>query len=187
MLLNKENILDKGFIAPLEFSGGGRLLQDIQDEYFKTKTNLRLLKLASATLVIKCPLFVQLNLAQHGLDVITTPSDSIEAYIPDVGMIEGNSLEDRQNMEKYIRATTEALILNQVGMPMDGGSDFTAQLLTPISVYNEIIVCGRLENWVNYLSQKKLPKEVEMYRKGILSILEVEWKNITALMKIKNT
>ena len=184
MLLNKENVLDKGFVAPLEFSGGGRLLQDLQDSYFRTKTNIKLLKVASATLVIKCPLFVQLNLSQYSLDIIATPSDSIEAYIPDISLLEGDSLEDKQRLAQYIQATTEALLLNQKGMVMDGSSEFTAQLLTPITVYNEIIVCGKLENWIKYLKQKNLPKEMELYRCQIEKTLESEWKNIESLKKM---
>ena len=184
MLLNKENVLDKGFVAPLQFNGGGRFLQELQDHYFRTKANFKLLSLASATLVIKCPLFVQLNLSQYGLDIISTPSDDVEAYIPDVSMIEGDSLEDRQRMVKYIQATTEALLLNQKGMPMDGGSDFTSQLLTPITVYNEIIVHGNLQNWIMFLRQKKLPKELELYRCRINDLLESEWKNIESLKKM---
>jgi hypothetical protein len=184
VLLNKESVLDKGFIAPLEFSGGGRLLQEIQNEYFTARNNFKLLKLASASLVIKCPLFVQLNLQQYGLDVITTPSDNIEAYIPDVSMIEGNSLAERQQIAKYIQTTTDALLLNQVGLSMDGGSDFTSQLLMPITVYNEIIVHGKLENWIKYLKQPSLPKEVELYRTAIYKLLETEWKNIGVLLTI---
>lgn len=183
MLLNKESVLDKGFVAPLEFSGGGRLLQDLQDHYFRTKTNMKLLNLANASLVIKCPLFVQLNLSQYGLNIIVTPSDDVEAYIPDLSMIEGNTIEDRQNIENYIKATTEALLLNQKGLPMDGASGFTAQLLTPITVYNEIIVSGNLQNWIDFLKQKKLPKELELYQQAIQGCLEVEWKNLTSLLK----
>lgn len=184
MLLNKENVLDKGFVAPLEFSGGGRILQELQDSYFKTKTNLKLLKIASAVLIVKCPIFVQLNMMQYGLDVIVTPSDNVEAYIPDLSMVEGNSLEDKKRLVHYIQATTEALILNQKGIPMDGGSEFTAQLTTPISVYNEIIVSGSLRQWVEYVSQKKLPKEMELYRQKVLELLRTEWKNIENLTKI---
>ena len=176
-------VLDKGWVAVLEFSGGGRMLQDLQDKYFKTKTNIKLLKLASATLIMKLPLFVQLNLQKYGLDVITTPSNDIEAYTPDVSMIDGDKLEDRENMANYIKATTEALILNSQGIPMDGGSDFTAQLLMPITVYNEIIVSGKLEQWINYLNQKNLPKEMELYRSQINGSLESEWRNINALRK----
>ena len=184
MLLSKENVLDKGFVAPLEFCGGGKILQDLQDSYFRTKTNMKLLKIASATLIIKCPLFVQVNLQQYGLDVIATPSDCIEAYIPDISMVEGETIEDRQRIVQYMQATTEALLLNQKGMTMDGGDSFTSQLLMPITVYSEIIVHGSLSQWVNYLNQKKLPKEIKAYQVQISSTLESEWKNIEKIKKM---
>ncbi len=184
MLLNKENVLDKGFVAPLQFNGGGKLLQELQDHYFKTKTNIRLLSLSTATLVIKCPVFVQLNLCKYGLNFISTPSDEVEAYIPDISMIEGNSLEDRQEIAKYIQVTTEALLLNQKGIPMDGGNHFTAQLLSPITVYNEIIVNGNLVEWIKFLKQKNLPKEMKLYQNAIKELLETEWKNLEKLIAI---
>ena len=183
MLLNKLNVLDKGFVAPVAFVGNGKLLQDLQDHYFKTKTNLKLLEIASATLIIKCPLFVQLNLSQYGLNIITTPSDSVEAYIPNISMIEGESLDDREEIRTYIEMTTQALLLNQKGITMDGASRFTAQLLTPITVYNELIVSGKLNNWLSFLRQNKLPKELEMYRKSVQDTLSSEWRNIEALMR----
>lgn len=182
MLLNKLPVLDKGFVAPLVISGDGRLLQDIQDHYFKAKTNLKLLELCNVSLVIKCPLFVQLNLSQYGLNIITTPSDNVEAYIPDVSMIEGESLEDRQEIARYIEMTTEALLLNHSGIAMDGGSRFTAQLLTPITVYNELIVSGKLQQWLGFLKQKNLPKELEVYRSSVESIISTSWRNIDQLI-----
>jgi hypothetical protein len=186
MLLNKINVLDKGFVAPLVISGEGKLLQDIQDHYFRTKTNLKLLELCNIALVIKCPLFVQLNLSQYGLNIITTPSDNVEAYIPDVSMIDGESLEDRQEIARYIDVTTEALLLNHKGIAMDGGSRFTAQLLTPITVYNELIVSGKLELWLKFLKQKSLPKELELYRSSVQSVISTGWRNIDQLMKGAN-
>lgn len=183
MLLNKLNVLDKGFVAPLSFSGNGKILQDLQDHYFKTKTNLKLLELSSASLVIKCPLFVQLNLSQYGLNIITTPSDNVEAYIPDISLIDGESTEDREEIRHYIDMTTQALLLNQKGIAMDGASRFTAQLLTPITVYNELIVSGKLNNWLAFLKQSRLPKELEIYRKSIQDILSSEWRNIETLMR----
>ena len=183
MLLNKVNVLDKGFVAPLSFSGGGRTLQELQNHYFKTEANFKLLELSSACLVVKCPLFVQLNLSQYSLNIITTPSDNVEAYVPDLSMIEGESLEDRQELARYIELTTEALLLNHKGMTMDGSSRFTAQLLTPITVYNELIVNGKLVNWIQFIKQKQLPKELELYRKSVEDILLVEWSNIDSLMR----
>jgi thymidylate synthase ThyX len=183
VLLNKINVLDKGFVAPLVVSGDGRLLQDIQDHYFKTKTNLKLLELCNVSLVIKCPLFVQLNLSQYGLSIITTPSDNVEAYIPDLSMIDGESLEDKQEIARYIEITTEALLLNHKGLMMDGGSKFTAQLLTPITVYNELIVTGKLNNWLNFLRQKKLPKELDLYRSAVHNVISTGWRNLDQLVK----
>jgi hypothetical protein len=183
MLLNKINVLDKGFVAPLSFSGNGKILQDIQDHYFKTKTNLKLLEISSATLIIKCPLFVQLNLSQYSLNIITTPSDNVEAYIPDVSSIDGESLEDKTEIANYIKITTEALLLNHKGIVMDGGSRFTAQLLTPITVYNELIVNGKLTNWLAFIKQKKLPKELEVFRAAVESILSSEWRNLDQFLR----
>lgn len=184
MLLNKLNIGDKGFVALLETSGNGRTLQDIQDEYFKTKYSLRLLELSTATLIIKCPLFVQLNLSQSGLTIISTPTQEVEAYVPDLSEITGNSIEDRQEMENYIKITTEALLLNQKGLPMDGADAFTAQLLTPISVYSEIIVSGNIRQWIQFLNQRNLPKQVSTFQVQVLNLIKSEWKNIEELKKV---
>jgi hypothetical protein len=126
---------------------------------------------------------VQLNLSQYNLNIITTPSDNVEAYVPDVSMIEGESLEDRQEIARYIELTTEALLLNHKGLAMDGSSRFTAQLLTPITIYNELIVSGKLINWIQFIKQKQLPKELELYRKSVEDILSVEWRNIDSLMR----
>jgi hypothetical protein len=98
-------------------------------------------------------------------------------------MIEGESLEDRQEIARYIELTTEALLLNHKGLAMDGSSRFTAQLLTPITVYNELIVSGKLINWIQFIKQKQLPKELELYRKSVEDILSVEWRNIDSLMR----
>lgn len=184
MLLNKNNVLDKGFVAPLCFNGGGRLLQDLQDHYFKANVNMKLLSISTATLVIKCPLFVQLNLSQYGFDIISTPSDGVEAYTPDLSMINGETIEDKQRVVDYISKTTEALMLNEKGMTMDGVDPFTSQLLMPITVYNELIVHGSLGDWLIYLKQSRLPKELEAYRCQVKEVLETEWKNVDSLLKL---
>ena len=184
MLLNKLNVSGNGFVALLESSGNGRLLQSIQDEYFKTKVNMRLLELSNATLVIKCPLFVQLNLSQHGLKTISTPTKEVEAYIPDLSEIKADSVEDRNAIHEYLKITTEALLLNQQGLPMDGADAFTSQILTPISVYSEIIVSGNIRQWVSFVSQKSLPSQVENYRKEVECILVNEWKNLENLKQL---
>lgn len=184
MLLNKLNVSSNGFVALLETSGNGRLLQSLQDEFFKTKTNMKLLELSSATLVVKCPLFVQMNLSQHGLRIIPIPSKELEAYVPDLSEIKANSVEDKEAIHEYLKITTEALLLNQQGLPMDGADNFTAQILTPISVYSEIIVSGNIRQWVSFTSQGSLPSQVENYRSEINNILVNEWKNLETLKNL---
>lgn len=184
MLLNKINVLDKGFVALIDSSGNAKLLQDLQDTYFKTKINMRLLDVASATLIIKCPLFVQLNISQYGFDLIHLPSDQVEAYIPDVAGVSADTLADSQRICNYIAATTEALLLNHKGFSMDGADPFISQLLTPISVYNEILVSGNIKKWIMYLNQTNLPKQMEQYREAIKSVLLAEWKNLEKLQKM---
>ena len=98
-------------------------------------------------------------------------------------MIDGSSVEDRQEIARYIEMTTEALLLNHKGIPMDGGSKFTAQLLTPITVYNELIVSGKLDSWLKFISQKKLPKELELYRAAVQGVLSASWRNLDQLTK----
>jgi len=184
MLLNRVTVLDKGFVALVSVNITGRELQNIQDHYFRTKVNMKLIELCSATLVVKCPLFVQLNMSQYGFNIVSTPSNNVEAYVPDIGSIQGDVLIDRQRMSNYIKATTEALLLNQKGMPMDGADEFTAQMMTPVNVYNEIIVHGSLRQWVNFLNQTNLPLSILSYQKAILELLKVEWTNIESFKKI---
>lgn len=181
MLLNKLNVLDKGFVALIDSSGNAKLLQELQDHYFKTKVNMKLLELCSATLVIKCPLFVQMNLSQFGFTVVNTPSDEVEAYIPDISSVSAETLEDRQRMVNYIQATTEALLLNHKGFSMDGADSFTSQMLTPINVYNELIVSGNIRQWVNYLNQRNLPKPLFSFQETVENCLLAEWKNLEKL------
>lgn len=184
MILNENKVLDKGFVAPICFSGGGRLLQDLQNHYFKANVNMKLLSIASATLAIKCPLFVQLNLSQYGFDIISTPSGDVEAYTPDLSMVNAGSLADKERVVEYISKTTDALLINKEGMALDGVDKFTTQLLMPITIYNELIVHGSLTNWLVYLKQDKLPKELEAYRCQILEVLKTEWKNVESLLKL---
>ena len=105
------------------------------------------------------------------------------ALFPEL-MIKGDSLQDRDKIAEYVKTTSEVLILNQVGMPLDGADDFMSQILTPINTYTEIIVHGDLRKWVNFLKQSKLPDSMENYRKALSTILRVEWGNIEELQKI---
>lgn len=184
MLLNKISVLDKGFVALIDSSGNAKLLQDLQDTYFATKVNVRLLEIASATLIIKCPLFVQLNISQYGFELIHLPSNQVEAYLPDVASVSADTLDDSRRISNYIAATTEALLLNHKGFSMDGADPFTSQMLTPISVYNEIIVSGNIKKWITYLNQTNLPTPISKYQDAVKASLLTEWKNLEKMQKM---
>jgi len=184
MLLNQLNVDDKGFVAMIDSYGGSKVLQNIQDTYFSSKINMKLLDFSGAILMIKCPLFVQLNICQFGFNMMPLPSKEVEVYIPDISQISGQTLEDREEIFSYIQATSEALILNQKGLSMDGADAVTSQLLMPISTYNEIIVSGSLKQWFNYLNQTELPNQINNYQKQIENCMSVVWKNISTLRKM---
>jgi hypothetical protein len=167
----------------LESTGSSKTLQSIQDEYFGARVNIDLINLSSFTFIIKCPLFIQLNLSKYGFDILPINNQEIEAYIPDVSMIKAETLEDKENVAQYIKATTEALILNHKGLPMDGVDEFTAQLLTPINTYNSIIIKGCLKKWIKFLQQKKMPREIQMYQDTITQVIKADVKNIHILLK----
>jgi ATP-dependent helicase YprA (DUF1998 family) len=182
--MNKIQVLDKGYVALLSTSMNGRQLQDIQNELFKANIDLRLINTSSATIAIKMPLFVQLNMSQYGFDIISTQASNIEAYKPDVSQLEFGSLEDREELAKYFEVTTEALLTNIQSMSLDKVDRFTAQILSPVSVYNTVVIFGSLKKWISYIKQSSLPKELEQYRETIEFVLETEWASIKKLKSI---
>jgi len=184
MLLNIEKVLDKGEVALISHSNDGKMLQDIQHTYFKTTFKKELIDMASATMMVKCPVFIQLNLSKFNFKIMSIPSDNIEVYIPNVSEINAKTLEDRRRIYKYFDQTSNALITNAKGMPMDGCDPFIAQTTMPIGVYNKLIVHGNLSTWVEFLKQSKLPSPIESYRKKIRDILSAHWTNLGALAKM---
>lgn len=184
MLLNKQRVLDRGEIALISHSNDGKMLQDIQNTYFKTSFKKELIKIANATFIIKCPLFVQLNLSKFDFSIISTQSDDIEAYIPNIAEIKAKNLEDKKRIYRYFDQTVAALILNAKGLPMDDCDPFLAQTIMPVSVYNKLIVHGSLDAWLDFLKQSSLPNPIEVYRVKIREILSAHWLNLGALAKM---
>ena len=60
----------------------------------------------------------------------------------------------------------------------DGCDKFVSQVMTPISVYSELIVHASLTTWVRLISKKNLPKPVELYRQAIEEFLRSAWSNL---------
>jgi hypothetical protein len=184
MLLNIEKVLDKGEVALISCSNDGKMLQDIQNTYFKATFKKELMDIATATMMIKCPLFVQLNLSKFDFNIINVAIDNIEVYIPDISEIEAKTVEDKRRIYKYFDQTMNALILNARSLPIDGCDPFIAQTTMPISTYSKLIVNGSLTTWIKFLKQVKLPKPVESYRLKIKDILGANWTNLRGLAKM---
>lgn len=176
MLLNKIPCLDKGYVALLEVSCNGVKLGDIAREFFKKDDSKFLRDLGSLTLVMKCPLFVQLNLSTYKLKIITTAPDEIEAYVPNVGEIGGSNVNTNREISENIKATTDALLINPAAYQEDGCDRFISQVLTPISVYQTIIVQGSYEDWKRFCEQQRAPTPLKAYIKAVTQIANVEWK-----------
>lgn len=181
--LNKKFLLDKGYIALYKSSMAGSDLQAIQDSFFKANICNELLDIVNITFIIKCPLFIKLNImsSKFNLNVINIPNEEVETYIPNVTEIGCKELSDNEEIKNYIQQTSDALILNSKSMVVDGADPFIGQLLSPISLYTDSIVNGSLRSWILFLNQKKLPPMIELYRKAIEDQLLVDFKNLTKL------
>jgi hypothetical protein len=184
-LLNNHPVLDKGNVALLSSSNGGRALSDIQSMFLDNSVDLELLRIANATFVIKMPLFVQLHMSKYNLVLIQSHRlKKIETYVPNVAEIGGNSVKDAAEIHDYMKQTADAMTLNTKGLTMAGCDEFIAQTQTPISVYNELIVHGSLHEWLKFIKQKNLPKSIESFRYTIEEILKADWPNINQLKKM---
>jgi len=167
-------VLDKGFIGLYSFSVGNDELNELvvafnlrqQDDY---------LCLPHLHMAIKCPLFVQLWLSKYQLHIVTKRSGVKEAYLPDESEINAKTLEYSKAIAEDIKATTEALLINPKAYTSEGCDSHVAQIITPINVYNELMVSGSLLQWMPILRANHLPQPVEAYRKSIKEILEAEW------------
>jgi hypothetical protein len=180
MLLNKINVLDKGFVALISSSNDGQRLKELQDEFFKAHFQSTFLSIANATILFKCPLFVQLSLSKFGFKIIGIPvtEDKQEAYIPDITEIGSGTREDNIAIADDMYRTTEALLINPKAYQHDGCNRFTAQVITPVNVYTQLIVHGTLEQWLQYISQENLPNALFVYRTAVENLLKAEWKEL---------
>lgn len=176
MLLNKIPVLDKGFVALLDASCAGATLNAIAKEFFKKDDSKFLRELSSMTMVIKCPLFVQLHLSTYNFNIINVPINEVEAYVPNVGEIGGSNVNDNRDISENIKATTDALLINPAAYEKDGCDRFISQVLTPISTYTTIIVQGSFNEWKKMCEQPKLPAPMKAYTKAVIQIANVEWK-----------
>lgn len=187
MLLNRLSVLDKGYVALISSSNSGIRLKELSDEFFKADTPPEFTQIASATIIFKCPLFVQLQLSKLGFTIVQVPpkQDALEAYNPDFTDIGTPVKEDNLAIADDLYRTSQALLINPKAYQHDGCNRFISQVNTPISVYTELLISGSLNTWFAYLNQENLPSPLEVYRVAVESILRAEWKNLDDLRKLK--
>jgi len=174
MLLNKLPVLDKGYVAFVSSSNNGETLKKLQ---LATSVPLsELAAISSLTLAIKCPLFVQLYMSKFSFQIFNIPQNEVEAFEPDLTDIEGNDHEISAAIADDIKRTTAALLINPQSYQKDGCERFVSQVITPISVYNELVVHGSLEQWVRFSEAENLPKQIQMYANAVKDIVKNEWK-----------
>jgi hypothetical protein len=175
MLLAKLPCLDKGFVAVIDTSNNGQKIKEIGDE-LKINANFSLRGLATLTLLIKCPLFIQLNLSTFNFTIVNTGLNDLEAYVPNQGEIGCSDASTSHAIAQDISQTTEALLINPSAYAADGCDPFISQVICPISTYTTIIVHGPLIEWTRYCTQSKTPAAVKSYIKAINQIIDSEWR-----------
>ena len=176
MLLNKLPCLDKGYVAFIASSCTSDRLNEVAMEFFKKDNSHFLREFSTLTLVIKCPLFVQLNLSTHDLKIVSAPPSDIDAYCPNLGEIGAPDLETSKSISDNIKMTTDALLINPKAYQLDGCDRFMSQVMTPINTYTTLLVHGSYNEWKKFCSQQRVPTPMKDYIKGITQIMNAEWR-----------
>lgn len=176
MLLNKIPVLDKGYVALLDSSNTTSKLKEIGQEFYGGEYPTSLEELGTMTIVMKCPLFIQLYLSKFNLKVINADSGPTESYIPSAVAIAATDVNTSQDISDDILRTTDALLINPKAYQADGADRFVSQVLTPINTYTILIVSGGYSEWCKTAYQSKLPLPIGEYAKALKQIIECEWK-----------
>jgi len=173
-MTSKTPVLDKGFISLFSSSLSNDELNELIIA-FNLRQQEEYLCLPHIHMTIKCPLFVQLWLSKYQLHIVSTKRQNKEAYFPSEVEVAAKNLEFSKAIAADIKATTEALLINPKAYAFEGCDTHIAQIITPINVYNELMVSGSLDKWCSILKAQTLPKPIEEYQTAIRNILEAEW------------
>lgn len=176
MLLNKLPVLDKGYVALVSSGNNGEILRNIRE-----LTDIPfhdLVPLSSLTLAIKAPLFVQIYLSKFRFDILNIMQEKPEAFTPDLTDVNCPDPKVGTMIAEDMKVTTAALLINPKAYQKDGCDYFISQVITPISVYNELIVHGPLEQWLKFTqSMADVPKPIQAYILAVSDIIRNEWKH----------
>jgi glutaredoxin 2 len=179
-MLNEIPVLDKGHVAMHSCSPTGQELFLLSKEFFRGQKDAKLFDVAQLHIKVKCPLFVQMTFPEFGLRyIIQRGTGKPEAFVPTVNQVNAMSLEASEAIQEDIQRTTEALLLNPKSYQTEHCDLFVSQVISPISVYNTLMVYGSLEQWNNYVSQVGLPAPIEAYRKAIDNIVMAEYSQLS--------
>lgn len=179
MLVNKIPCLDKGWVAAYDTLGSSEKLNAVAVEYFKKLDGSFLKENSSLSVLMKCPLFVQLNLSQFNLRITTLPnvgSEELESYYPNVGEIGGKDLSANTDMAEDMKRTSIALLMNHKAYQADGCNRFMSQILTPINTYTTLLVNGMYNDWRRFASQSRAPAPIATYMLAVDQLLKAEWQ-----------
>ena len=177
MLLNRIPVLDKGYVALIDSCNTTAKLRDMGQEFFGGNYPVSLEELGAMTIVMKCPLFVQLNLSKFNLRIINADSGNPEGYIPNPGEIGANERFTSETISDDIARTTDALLINPKAYQADGCDRFVSQVLTPVNIYTTLIVHGSYKEWCAFaFNQDKVPAPIKAYTIALQQIVNVEWK-----------
>lgn len=178
MLLNKIPVLDKGYVALLDSSMTTSKLKSIGAEFFGGEYPVALEEYGTLTLVMKCPLFVQLTLTKYQFRVINSSSSlDLEAYLPNSTEVGSLNRLDSEAISDDIRRTTDALLINPKSYQSDGADRFISQIITPLNVYTTLVIQGSYSEWCKFAYQQAfVPVPIKAYLEVIKQIIEVEWK-----------
>jgi len=172
-------VLDKGWIKVQSTSLPGTDFDNLIIRINHGVMNPKLLKLPQLVLEIRCPLFVQLFLAEQHIQIISCKTETkLEAYVPTVAEIGSPDRQANETIQASIEQVSEALLLNPEMYKMDQCDKFIAQVNSPVSVYNTIVAWASLAEWMEVVAQKSLPRPVEAYRKSIHDVVVAEWPNL---------
>lgn len=176
MLINKIPCLDKGYVAIIDSMNNRDILKKMSLNLFKKDDVDALHDMSYFTLLVKCPLFVHLNLSKFNLHIVSTPVDEVETYIPNPTEIGSTDRHTNELISDDISRTSEALLLNPHAYQADGCNKFISQILMPISTYTTIIVCGQYKELYKFCNQATMPDPVRSYANAISDILRMGWK-----------
>lgn len=176
--MNKIPVLDKGYVALYATSLTAVQINDILIRYFHSKPAMRMLDTVEVYMEIRCPIFVQLILNQYNLTSFTQHSRKVEAYIPSINDISAPDVLTAQTIQQDIEQTTEALLINPKAYKADGCDHFVSQVITPINVYNTLMVSGSLPVWWSIARRDDLPNAINAYTHAIANALEAEYSGL---------